>query len=282
MHGVTKQLRIPFTFPQPPTRNESQWLILNAVGTLKLARADFGIFGGSAFNSWFDKARAATMGDSVEIGLEIEAWRTDAQTMRVPVIVQRLEAIRTQGIRSQRDRLTELRRTTPDSVFGRYLLGGDILTRALIAERRVLDAVLLSGTLTELFPQGVQAWMVRGAALAVSGDARQAATQYARAKEVFRPTPRDPNERWPQDDEGWYYLDQLARLLLELGYSKQAVPVARTVSELYPGIARAHTPYGVALTAAGDATGAAAAYARALAIDPNETRALELRRHSSH
>ena len=279
MHGVTKDVRIPFSLPQPPTRSpESNWMILNAVGALKLARADFGIFGGSAFNSWFSKARQATMGDSVEIDLEIEAWRADAQSLRVPVIVQRLEQVRTQGIQTQLDRLAEARRTTPDSTFGRYLLGSVILTRALIGENRVRDAVTLSRTLTELFPTATQAWMMHGVALAVSGDARGAARQYAKAKEVFRPTPRDPNEKFPQVDETWYYLDQTVRLLIEWGRAGQAVPVARTISELYPEIARAQTTYGWTLAASGDATGAAAAYARALALDANETQALELRR----
>ena len=279
MHGVTREIRVPFSFPHPPTRSpDSNWMILNAVGALKLARADFAIFGGSAFNSWFNKARAATMGDSVEIGLEIEGWRADAGSLRVPIIVDRLERVRAQGIQTQIDRLTELRRTTPDSTFARYLTGGDILTRALIAEQCVPEAVTFSRTLTELFPAAVQAWMVHGVALALSGDTRRAAAQYAKAKAVFRPAVRDPNERFPQDDETWYYLDQLARLLLEWGRAAQAVPVARTVSELYPGIARAQTTYGLALAAAGDTAGAGVAYARALEIDPNETRALELRR----
>ena len=88
----------------------------------------------------------------------------------------------------------------------------------------------------------------------------------------------DPKERFPEDDENWYYLDQLARTLVEWGYAAQAVPLARAVAELYPAMARAHTTFGLALAASGDSRSAAAAYARALEIDPLETRALELRR----
>ena len=72
MHGVTREITIPFRFLQPPTRSpQSNWMLFNVEGALRLARADFGISGGSAFNSWFDKARAATMADSVDVSLEI-------------------------------------------------------------------------------------------------------------------------------------------------------------------------------------------------------------------
>jgi len=73
MHGVTRRIVIPFRFPQPPTRSpESRWMLLNATGALRLARKDFGILGGDTFNSWFNRARSATMSDSVDIELEIE------------------------------------------------------------------------------------------------------------------------------------------------------------------------------------------------------------------
>jgi len=57
-----------------------------------------------------------------------------------------------------------------------------------------------------------------------------------------------------------------------------AVALARAVLELYPSIARAHATYGQTLAASGDERAAAAAYARALQLDPGDTRALESRR----
>ena len=54
--------------------------------------------------------------------------------------------------------------------------------------------------------------------------------------------------------------------------------VARTVAELYPGAARAHTTLGLLLAETGDQKRAAAEYARALEVDSRETRALEWRR----
>jgi len=105
-----------------------------------------------------------------------------------------------------------------------------------------------------------------------------AAREYERMKQVFRAPVVDPNERFPQDDETWYYLDQLARTTIEWGHAAGGVALARTITELYPGTARAHTTLGVLLAETGDKKGAAAAYARALEVDGRETRALEWRR----
>ena len=52
-------------------------------GKLRLARADFGIVGGSTYNSWFTRARAAAVADSVDIDFEVEAWRADAVSLAV-------------------------------------------------------------------------------------------------------------------------------------------------------------------------------------------------------
>ena len=253
-------------------------MILNIVGALRLARADFGIVGGSTFNSWFNKARAATMADSVDVTLEIEGWSADAQSQRTAGIETAVERVRRDGVQSQIDRLAELKRTKTPSEFDTYLTGGDLVTRALIVAGRQEDAVKLSRGLTELFPAASRAHVVYGAALAISGDSRAAAQEYAKAQAVFRPATVDPNEKFPQDDDNWFYLDQLARTLVEWGYAAQAVPIARAVADMYPATARAQTTLGLALAASGDARSAAGAYAKALEIDPLETRALELRR----
>jgi len=252
-------------------------MILNVVGALRVARTDFGITGGSTYNSWFDKARAATMADSVDVSLEIEGWSADARSQRPAPIEAALERIKSGGVQALIDRLKRARASDPTN-FPRSLTGTDLVVRALIATGRVDDAVALSRAMTEVYPTAPRAWIAHGVALAVSGDSRGAAQQYTKAKEVFRPPVVDPNEKFPQDDDNWYYLDQLVRTLLEWGKPAVAVPVARTVAELYPTTARAHTTLGVALAASGDVNEASAAYAKALEVDPRETRALEHRR----
>jgi polyisoprenoid-binding protein YceI len=278
MHGVTRAISIPFRLLQPPTRSpESNWMLINAQGSLKIARADFGILGGSAYNSWFDKARQATMSDSVEVNLEIEGWNADAQSQRTARLEQSLERIRTTGVQAQIDRLAEIMRTQPSAAAG-VMNGADFVTRALLGTGKIDDAVKLSKALTDLLPAQPRAFVLYGVALAMSGDNKGALRQYAKAKEIFKPAARDPIEKFPQVDETWYYLDQLTEFLLEWNRPAVALPVARTISELYPDFARAHTTLGVVLAATGDSRGATAAYSRALALDPQETRALEFRR----
>ena len=278
MKGVTKEISIPFRLLRPPTRSpESNWMLINAQGALKIARADFGILGGSTYNSWFDKARQATMSDSVEVNLEIEGWNADSQSQRTARVEQSLDRIRTTGIQPQIDRLAEIMRTQPTQAAG-VMNGGDFVTRALLATGRTDDAVKLSKALTDMLPSQPRAFVGYGVALAMSGDPKVALRQYAKAKEVFKPAVKDPNEKFPQVDETWYYLDQLTEFLLEWNRPAVALPVARMITELYPEFARAHTTLGVVLSATGDTKGAGAAYARALSLDPFETRAMEFRR----
>jgi polyisoprenoid-binding protein YceI len=279
MHGVTKDVAMRLRVPRAPSRSpESGWMVLNADATTRLARADFGIRGGSASNSWFNAARQATMADSVDVSLEIEAYSPDAASHRIGRVQQYLDSTRTAGVQSLVDRIAELKRTRPAAEAGNVLSGGDLVARGMLTTGRVADAVALSRALTQLFPEGTRAWAVHGLALAMSGDARGAAVQYARMKEVFRPAAVDPKEKFPQVDDNWWYLDQLVRTALELELPQHAVPLARAIAGMYPEIARAHTTLGVALATAGNDSAAAGSFAEALAKDPGETGALEWRR----
>jgi tetratricopeptide (TPR) repeat protein len=248
------------------------------VGHTRLARKDFGIFGGATFNSWFDQARAATMADSVDVTLEIEAYRVDAASQRLPPVESAVERIRAEGVDAYVRRIRERRDTTPAERWGAYFLGPDLVVRALLADGRTADAVTLARALSELFPTLASAHLVLGYALAVSGDPRGAEGAYARGRELFRPTPRDPSEKFPQVDDRWYWLDVLARTAIDEGRAAEAVPLARAIAEMYSGTANAFATYGLALAAAGDVRGADAQYARALALDPMAPRALALRR----
>ena len=222
------------------------------------------------------------MSDSVDIELEIEGWLADAGSQRPPGVADALERIRTGGVEAQLGRLRGLKEGKTPQQFAPYFHGGDLVTRALIVDQRLPEAVALSRGLTELFPELPSAYLVHGYALAAAGNARAAAQQFVRARDVFRPPTPDPAEKFPQDDEFWHRNDELVRTSLEWGRANEAVLLARALTGIYPGSARAHTSYGRALAAAGDSAGAAAAYARALEVDPRETRALEWKRRLSH
>lgn len=280
MHGVTRAVRLPFHFlPGSPQRSaESRNMTLNLSGSIRLARADFGIVGGSTYNSWFDRARSATMSDSVDITFEVEAWRADAITTLYPPIEQAVERIATSGVDAQVKRLRDLRAKTDDTHWANYLTGQELLVRTLVLSGKTTDAVALARVLTELFPRSTPAFLALGFAQDAAGDRSAAARSYKQGVQLYSPPKHDATEEFPQDDEDWYWADQLVRIALEAGRTATALELARVVAEIYPQIARAQSRYGEALALAGQRTAADEAFSKALTLDPMETRALEYRR----
>jgi tetratricopeptide (TPR) repeat protein len=189
-----------------------------------------------------------------------------------------LQRVRTNGVQSQIDRVRQAVKTATPAQLAGYESGADLVTRGLIATGQVADAITFGRTSTEIWPASTRLAAAYALALSISGDQPAAVREYARMKQVFRAPVPEPNEKFPQVDESWYYVDQLARTAVEWGFSANAVPLARVIAELYPGTARAHTTLGYVLAANGDAPGAAAAYSKALEVDPRETRALEWKR----
>lgn len=284
MHGFTKNVSLPFQFPDggPRRSPESGWLILDATSGVKLARADFGITGGAQYNSWFNAARAATMGDSVAISLEVQGWWADPTSERSAGIDAAVARIKNGGVQAQITRLRQARdsaqrgRTlagTPGPAWPAYYRGLDLTVRALVADGRVAEADTLAAALESLF----DAWpsdMMHGYALAVVGDERASAAAFARAKARYAPPPPS-NEKFKQDDEEWWYLNQLALNSLEHGQRRPALALARVLADLYPSQSRAFVTLGRALLANGEPRASRDAFATALRLDPNETRALE-------
>lgn len=78
MHGVSREVAIPFT-AGPLVEDPHGSTLLHFAGRLRLARKDYGIAGGSKNNDWFDSLRSSTMGDSVDVTLEVAAWRSRAR-----------------------------------------------------------------------------------------------------------------------------------------------------------------------------------------------------------
>jgi len=280
MHGVTKPVSLPFRFlPSSPSRSpESGNMTLNLEGRLRLARADFGIVGGSTFNSWFTRARAATVADSVDITVEVEAWRADAVTMRSAGVAAVLERIATSAVDSQIRRLRDQRSKIDSAQWPGLVRGYDFVVRALVLSGKRTDAVSLATALAELFPRSTDAQLVLGFAADAAGERAKSAAAYERGRSVYTPPKRDPNEPFPQVDESWYYADLLVRMSLEAGLTSVALDLSKVVADIYPDIARAQSRYGEALAFAGRTMDAEAAFRKALERDPTETRALEYRR----
>ena len=284
MHGVTKPISLPFQVSTgaPQRSPDSGWLILSATSTTSMAHADFGIIGGSKYNSWFDAARAKTMGDTVAISLEIQGWFPDTISERNAGIDVGVARIKTGGVQAQIDRLRQARdsaqkgRTltgTPGPAWPAYYHGLDLTVRALVADGRASDAVALAGGMTSLFSTW-SALVVHGYALAAAGNDREAAAAFALAKSRYTPPPPS-NEKFKQDDEDWWQLNQLVLSALARGQRRPALQVARLLAEIYPSFSRAFVTLGRALVANGDESAARVAFTTALRLDPFETRALE-------
>src|SRR5678816_3584854 len=142
--------------------------------------------------------------DSVSI--ELEAYSPDSRTQRSPTVEAWLERVKTNGVESQITRFRDLKKTKTPAEFDGYVRGADFVIRALIGDCRIQDAVKLSKAVSELYPQSHGMSMVNGLVLAIAGDHRGAAAEYARAKKVFRAPVRDPSEKFPQLGPDWWYL----------------------------------------------------------------------------
>lgn len=276
MHGVTKTITVPLAVSGPQRDPESLRLLLRGRSTFRLARKDFGITGGGKYNSWFNAARMAMMADSVDMDVEVLGWLADAASQRVPPIVAALERVKTNGLGAQLDRYKAQIAGKPDSALMDYIVGADYLIRVLLEDDRP-TALALAKELPALY-KGSRAYVIYGHALAVAGDSIGAARQYAEARRRFKRRPSDPKDELALIDSEWYYLDELARASLERGHTRAALGVARLSAELFPDMSSALVTYGWALHLGGDDKAAAEQLARALTVNPNETRAIELDR----
>jgi Flp pilus assembly protein TadD len=146
-----------------------------------------------------------------------------------------------------------------------------------MAQNRSPEALAFTKGIVDLWPTMTRAHIVRGYALALSGDARGAAAEYSRPKEVAVPDVQE-DPRFPQLPDVWYWIDVLVRGAIEQGRLREALQLARVNAELYPKLSNAQTTLGYALAVNGDRTAASQAYAAALRLDPNDTRALALMR----
>jgi tetratricopeptide (TPR) repeat protein len=284
MHGVTKSVSFPIQLVagSPQRSPESKNLLLDAVSEIRIARKDFGIAGGSQYNSWFTAARAATMGDSVSISIEVEGWLPDLVSQRPAGVELNISRLKENGVAAYVDRLRHARdsaqrgRTmagTPGPAWPAYYTGQEITVRALVGDGRLADALALSEGLTSLF-ENWRSYVLKGYVLTVSAKDRDASAAFARAKALYKPPPPS-NERFKQVDDDWWQANQLTVSAVESGQHKAALPVARLLTELYPGWARAFVTLGRVLAADGDLRGAEQALATALRLDPDETRAIE-------
>lgn len=175
MHGITRAVVIPFRASGPPVDDPHGSTLVHFSGGLRIARRDYGILGGSKHNDWFDALRSATMGDSVNINLEIEGWRTDySRTQKYDATIARIAS---EGVGFAVTQMRAAIAKNPSAASGLEWELDQIAT-ALLQRVRTADAIALLRVGVELFPASSSARASLGRALETSGarlDARAAA-----------------------------------------------------------------------------------------------------------
>ncbi len=188
MHGITKQVTIPFTMTLGPTDDPHGITVVGFEATLMLARRDFGILGGSAHNDWFDKLRSATMGDSARITLEVHGWAADPLHPDAG-LAQSLRRVDSAGVSGMLERFRAFKARDSAGFAGNWY-GIDQVGRALLARGRAKDGLALLEAVAELLPALPGALVSAGVAREVTGDQPGAVAWYWKAMAVDSLDPR--------------------------------------------------------------------------------------------
>jgi polyisoprenoid-binding protein YceI/phage terminase small subunit len=178
MHGVTRTVVIPFRETTKPVTDPHGSTLVFFSGHLRIARKDFGIFGGSKFNDWFDELRSATMTDSVDISLDVTGWDADVErTHRYDATFAKVE---TAGFAPTLTRLRGLLAQYPDSLRdARYDF--EQVARGLQQKGRTADAIALLQFCVEAYSSDASARTALARAFEVAGNASAARDQTTRA-----------------------------------------------------------------------------------------------------
>jgi polyisoprenoid-binding protein YceI len=152
MHGVTREVTLRVRPLAPPAADPHGSDIVTFAGSVRLSRKDFGITGGSRFNPWFDAVRGATMGDSVEVTLEVSGWATDWRRKHDAEVDSSLARIAREGVEASAARVRAAAARDPASIRDAEW-NIDQVGNALLARGRAADALEILKLNAELFPR---------------------------------------------------------------------------------------------------------------------------------
>jgi len=177
MHGVTRPLVIPFRETSKLVKEPHGSTLMYFAGSARINRRDFGIAGGSKFNSWFDEIRNKSLSDSVDVSLEIEGWDIDYD--RMTKYDATLKKIADAGVNSFLSRFREMYKANPDTLKDSEW-EFDQVGRALLYEGRTTDAVQVLEFSAGIFPKSSSAQAALARAYEIAGN-RSAALKLAGA-----------------------------------------------------------------------------------------------------
>lgn len=188
MHGVTREIEIPFVQLHGPMRGIWNMTRVGFSGGLTINRKDYGVEGDASWNVPFDLDRRA-IGDEVEIELTVQALRPDWRDRSfnsdsLPSIGEILEQeVRERGLESALETYSRLVETSRDSLnFARseFLQLG----RLLLQEGMARESAAMLRLATELYPTNDRVWIELGRAYVGAGEDRAALEAYETALEI--------------------------------------------------------------------------------------------------
>ena len=118
MHGVTREIVLPFSQVHPPSRDAWGNLRVGFVARITLNREDYGILGTAFWNREFDPGRMA-IGKTVDVNLEIEAIQENVLRWNFPAPDSLVLAVERSGIETALRAYHPSARDTADSALTR-------------------------------------------------------------------------------------------------------------------------------------------------------------------
>jgi polyisoprenoid-binding protein YceI len=179
MHGVSKEVEIPFVQLNRPTPDAWGNSRQTFHGELAVSRKEYGIAGTAFWNSEFDPGRFA-VGDQVEIDLLVSATIPNALKWGHPMGDSILTSIETDGITESTRRFKATYAGNPrvDSIPGFALI---MVGQKLIQKGRLPDAIRFYETVLEVRPGSPAVRHLLGEAYVKSGQLPRARAEFEHA-----------------------------------------------------------------------------------------------------
>ena len=180
MHGVTREVVIPFTLLHPLSTDAWGNQRVGFVGGLTLSRKDYGILGTAFWNSEFDPGRMS-ISDEVKIELTLEAEVNNVEKWTLPKGDSVLAVVDQQGLEPT---LAQFRAAASDTTkdAGRFTeaMLSTVGTK-LMHRKRYADAVAVYRLGAELKPDRAALHAALGEAYLMTGKRSEAVASFRRA-----------------------------------------------------------------------------------------------------
>ena len=179
IHGVTKEVAIPFVQMHPPTKDAWENLRVGFQGKLTVSRKEFGVLGTAFWNSEYDPGRFA-VADNVELELQISATQSNFERRHTPMSDTVLALAQARGIDAALAHIRELNGARTDSlIVDQMALATTGYT--LLQRNRVEEAIRVFTLWTETTPTSADAFDSLGEAYVKAGKHDLAVRSYERA-----------------------------------------------------------------------------------------------------